>query len=522
MTELKFSMNGAIKFGWNTMKSHFWFFMAVIIISILLNMIPDVMAGMFQESAPILAVIINIASLVIGIIIQMGLFKIALKLCDDEKVVISDLFSCTSLFLKYILGAIIYGLIVFAGMIILVVPGIIWAIKFQYFSYFIIDKKLGPIKALKESSRITAGKKWDLFTFCIVLAVINLIGSLCFLIGLFVTIPMTMVAYAFVYRTLQDPLYASTNEYGQIPNSRWLKWAAVIIVTGFFGMILLGIIAAFTIPSFLSFRNRGDQEVDEQLELPALGVDEKMMIADEGDLPEIITNNLGMKFVLMPAGSFTMGSPETEKGRDADENQHLVTITQPFYLQATEVTQEQWQKAMGGNPSYLQDCDDCPVENVSWYDVQNFIEKLNAMEGVTYYRLPSEAEWEYAARAGSTTAFSFGNDEEELGEYAWYGENSSDKTHAVGTRKPNAWGLYDMHGNVVEWVEDDRHDNYDGAPGDGTHWVDDPRGTYRVFRGGAHIGGAQYCRSANRDGNWPDARDGVLGFRLARSVTPGP
>jgi len=281
MAALKFSINGAIKFGWQITKRHFWFFVAVIIISILLNMIPEFIAGMFEENARILSMILNILSWAISIVVQMGLFKIALKFCDDEQVVISDLFSCIPLFIKYVFGAILYGLIVFVGMILLIIPGVIWAMKLQYFSYFIIDKKLGPVEALKESSRITTGIKWDVFAFCSLLIVINLIGFLCFVLGLFVTIPMTLVAYAFVYRTLQDPEYAATNEFGQIPTSRWIKWVAIIVVLGFFGMILLGIIGAIALPSFLAYRNRVHQNVEKQLESPAQEIDKKITKSEQ-------------------------------------------------------------------------------------------------------------------------------------------------------------------------------------------------------------------------------------------------
>jgi len=242
----------------------------------------------------------------------------------------------------------------------------------------------------------------------------------------------------------------------------------------------------------------------------------------EDPLEKELANSIGMKFALIPAGSFTMGSPESEEGRYSNETQHPVTITRPFYMQTTEVTQGQWKKMMGGNPSYFKDCDDCTVETVSWDDAQDFIEKLNAKEGVTYYRLPTEAEWEYAVRAGTTTAFSFGDDEKELGGYAWYSKNSSGKTHPVGTLRPNAWGLYDMHGNVWEWVEDDWHDNYNRAPKDETPWVDDPRGTVRVLRGGSWGYDARFCRSAFRSRGRPDFRSHDVGFRLARSVTLDP
>jgi formylglycine-generating enzyme required for sulfatase activity len=241
-----------------------------------------------------------------------------------------------------------------------------------------------------------------------------------------------------------------------------------------------------------------------------------------------------MDFVLIPAGSFTMGSRMSSKelmDRFGGEKEwykwekpyHAVKIERPFYLQTTPVTQGQWQRVMGNNPSNFKDCgDDCPVEQVSWKDAQAFIKKLNQEEKTKDYRLPSEAEWEYSCRAGSETEFSFGDDVERLGEFAWFGDNSDGKTHPVGEKAPNAWELYDMHGNVWEWVEDDWHDSYKGAPDGGRAWIDSPRGSSRVLRGGSWRIGAHYCRSAARYSRGPDARNLDGGFRLSRSVSLGP
>ena len=230
------------------------------------------------------------------------------------------------------------------------------------------------------------------------------------------------------------------------------------------------------------------------------------------------TNNLGMKFVYIKPGSFMMGSPSEESGRDDDERQHRVTLTQGFYLQTTEVTQGQWQRVMGTNPSRFKNCgSECPVEQVSWNDVQMFIQKLNWMEGAVKYRLPTEAEWEYAARAGTNTAFSWGN---EVGcSKANYGEGyilackgkNPGRTMKVGSFPPNHWGLHDMHGNVWEWCQD-RYGAYTSDT------VMNPEGSssgpFRVLRGGGWRYFAWICRSANRHRSRPGSSFDSLGFRL--------
>ena len=230
------------------------------------------------------------------------------------------------------------------------------------------------------------------------------------------------------------------------------------------------------------------------------------------------TNSLGMTFHLIPAGTFTMGSPGSELGRGTDETQHQVTLTQSYYMQTTEVTQGQWRAAMGSNPSYFSNCgDDCPVEKVSWNDIQSFITKMN-QSGEGTYRLPTEAEWEYAARAGSTSAFSNGGITETMCGYdqsldamGWYCGNDSSTTSPVALKQPNAWGLYDMHGNVMEWCQD----WYGVYP---TGSVTDPvgplTGSDRVRRGGSYNSIVELCRSADRGFANPGARLDSFGFRL--------
>ena len=229
------------------------------------------------------------------------------------------------------------------------------------------------------------------------------------------------------------------------------------------------------------------------------------------------TNSIGMEFVLIPAGSFDMGSPSGEESRYDDEGPvHKVRIPDSFYMGKYEVTQKQWREVMGDSPSSFKS-DGRPVETVLWEDAQDFVRKLNQKEGTNKYRLPSEAEWEYAARAGTTTRYSFGDNESRLGEYAWYDANSRDETHLVGQKKPNPWGLYDMHGNVGEWVQDEWHDYYDGAPTDGSVWGDGD-GYYRIERGGSLFDNALGCRLASRIGIPLGISPSSTGFRLLRGA----
>ena len=229
-------------------------------------------------------------------------------------------------------------------------------------------------------------------------------------------------------------------------------------------------------------------------------------------------NSLGMEFEIIPAGTFTMGSPSAETGRYSYETQHSVTISNPFFMQTTEVTQGQWRAVMGSNPSYFSSCgDSCPVEQVSWDDIQSFLTAINA-KGEGTYRLPTEAEWEYAARAGTTTAYSFGASETPLGDYTWYSSNSSSKTHPVGQKLPNAWGLYDMHGNVWEWVSD-RYGDYSSSAA--TDPVGSTGGSRRVSRGGSWSSDTGGLRSADRGGVIPGSRSSSIGFRLV-AASPGP
>ena len=223
-----------------------------------------------------------------------------------------------------------------------------------------------------------------------------------------------------------------------------------------------------------------------------------------------------------------MGSPSSEEGRSDFEAQHQVTLTRGFYLQTTEVTQGEWQAVMGNNPSFFTSCgSDCPVEQVSWLDAVGYANALARAEGLSEcydrrgevrgsesiydcagYRLPTEAEWEYAARAG-TTGSRYGA----LDQVAWYRGNSGWTTHAVGGLQSNAWGLYDMLGNVWEWTHDG-HGVYGGTTTDPAGALS---GSSRVVRGSSWFFDASFVRSAYRSSFTPGSRSLTIGFRLARS-----
>ncbi|MDR2574360.1 MAG: formylglycine-generating enzyme family protein [Desulfovibrio sp.] len=233
------------------------------------------------------------------------------------------------------------------------------------------------------------------------------------------------------------------------------------------------------------------------------------------------TNGMGMEFVQIPAGSFFR---EINIVNDFNEKLYSpkVIVSKPFFLGKYEVTQEQWMTVMGNNPSSFKGRKN-PVESVSWDDVQEFIKRLNAREGTNRYRLPTEAEWELAARGGTDTMFFFMKNPETfeevarpLGDYAWFLENAGGATHPVGEKKPNPYGLYDIYGNVWEWVQDWYTEK---LPTDReiTDYRGPAQGSLRVVRGGGWSSLAEYCRSGDRRSNAPVNRDDRMGFRLAFS-----
>ena len=225
-------------------------------------------------------------------------------------------------------------------------------------------------------------------------------------------------------------------------------------------------------------------------------------------------------FVHIAPGSFVMGSPEHETGRGSDETQHEVTLTREYFMQATPVTQGQWKAVMGSNPScFLQGGEDCPVEGVNWNECQEFIKRVNE-KGEYLYRLPTEAEWEYACRAGGGASFFNGEITELfcrndpcLDKMGWFCGNSGRKTHPVAEKNPNAWGLFDMHGNICEWCQD-WYGGYDVMP------QINPTGAVfgpgHVVRGGSWFSNSQNCRSASRFYRASNSRSDFVGFRLVR------
>ena len=250
-------------------------------------------------------------------------------------------------------------------------------------------------------------------------------------------------------------------------------------------------------------------------DLSSLGI---QFVEPRLEVVDQIVNSIGATLVLIPSGTFRMGS---EDGDQDERPAREVTLTKPFYLGATEVTQAQWESVMRGNPSERKG-PSFPVTNVSWEDCQAFCRQLTQRERQsgelpegTVYRLPTEAEWEYACRAGGTTNFCFGESDRDLGRYAWHRENSGGQPHEPARTKPNAWGLYDMHGNVWEWCQDWKGDYANAA-------ATDPQGpetgSFRILRGGGFGDEARHCRCANRLNNLPRFRLADLGFRVVRSL----
>ena len=305
-----------------------------------------------------------------------------------------------------------------------------------------------------------------------------------------------------------------------VPGRRRPPWKA-IVAAAVLGLVLLGVIVYVA-------TDRGQITIVRAPEVA----------------PKEIVNSIGMRLVLISAGEFTMGSPDSDPDAvDSQKPQHRVRIARPFCLGATEVTQGQYQAVTGANPSHFKGSEDLPVETVSWLDAIDYCNALSRKEGLTPfyrvqgeavevpdwngtgYRLPTEAEWEYACRAGSTTRYSFGDDAAGLGAFAWYSGNSRTLnvrlSQPVGQKRPNAWGLYDMHGNVEEWCWDGYEADYYSKQPPAADPLGPSQAASRVNRGGCWRLSPQRCRSAFRVGQAPGNRSALLGFRVAR-VQSGP
>lgn len=285
-----------------------------------------------------------------------------------------------------------------------------------------------------------------------------------------------------------------------------------------FGLISLFLIGASIIAYFTFFSNNSRKIAEN-----------KIAINPPSNLPKEIKNSIGMEFVKIPSGMFTMGSPANEWQRDKNESpQRDVTIGYEFYLGKFEVTQEEYEKIVGVNPSNFKGCPRCPIENINWNEAKEFVAKLNTLKDGYEYRLPTEAEWEYAARAGKTTPFSIGDGNNLSSDLANFdGRNPFrdapkgkyfERTTLVGSYQPNPFGLYDMNGNVWEWCEDIYQENYEGLSTDGSPNLSLGTSNIKILRGGAWVNVGNGLRSAVRLGNPSDNRLSYNGFRVAISI----
>ena len=288
------------------------------------------------------------------------------------------------------------------------------------------------------------------------------------------------------------------------------------------------LLTALLVSTLASFARADDQLPKGRL-LPLTPFDERQAKAAQeawakslGKSSPMEKNSIGIELVLIPPGMFTMGSPASENDRFRHETQVDVALTKSFYLGKTEVTQGQWRAVMGTTPwkgkTFVREGDNYAATYVSWNDTQAFCKKLSESEKRAY-RLPTEAEWEYACRAGTTTRFSFGDDDSQLEEFGWHRKNAWDKgekfAHEVGQKKPNPFGLHDMHGNVCEMVEDVYAEKRSG----GTDPLISTGANVRVNRGGGWSLVAGSCRSGSRGMGRPAGWDVCVGFRLALNAS---
>ncbi len=248
-----------------------------------------------------------------------------------------------------------------------------------------------------------------------------------------------------------------------------------------------------------------------------------VQLPDEGDTWtfRLGDSDLNHEMCWIPAGSFVMGAPTSDPDSDDSERpRHIVNFSEGFWMSRYEITQREWVEIMGSWSFSHSGDPRLPATNIGWNDCRDFIEELNDTESTTFWRLPSEAEWEYAARAESETRFYWGDDPDNvtIESYAWYSGNSDGMTHIVGEKLSNYWSLFDMSGNVAEWCEDDLHTDYTNAPQDGSPWIESPRTLYRIVRGGCFSSDPASCRSAQRSVSNNNAGELDIGVRLVREI----
>jgi sulfatase modifying factor 1 len=291
-------------------------------------------------------------------------------------------------------------------------------------------------------------------------------------------------------------------------------------------LLLLGVVTS----AMLAWGQTGEKS--DSVDKPTAKAEKQAAQDQPRNQPKTFTNSIGMKFAWIPAGTFVMGSPPNEEGvvrseNSLDETQHKVTLTKGFYIGVHLVTQEQWQAVMGDNPSQFKGEKNLPVENVSWNDCQEFIKRLREKDKWPY-RLPTEAEWEFACRAGTTTPFHFGEsistDQANFNGTSYNGTSTNgrynkgvnrQKTTPVNRFPANAWGLHDMHGNLWQWCQDWFGDY---AKNDGVDPQGPDTGDSRVLRGGSWLHYPASCTSGRRNRHVPDTRSGTFGFRLCYFV----
>ena len=320
------------------------------------------------------------------------------------------------------------------------------------------------------------------------------------------------------------PLQSSPNNAKTKKNKDvWLAIGGVGVISVV--VVLAIVIALIAFSPFPKPDNNTNTTLNKNTNTAQTTPSPKTQTTERGFIEDL--NGVPLEMVKIPSGSFTMGSPDNEKDRDSNEGpQHRVTIGYDFYMGKFEVTHRQWQAVTGSYQSYFNGCNECPVGGVSWNKAQEFIKKLNAINDGYTYRLPSEAEWEYACRAGTTTAFSFGDSLSSIqanfdGNYpygnAQSGQNLRTATK-VGSYQPNVFGLYDMNGNVWEWCEDVYQDSYDNLPADGSANLSKGDLGSRILRGGSWAIEGHYLRSSKRGRGTPDESFANFGFRLVAFV----